>query len=145
MKEQNNATCSICGSSYHLCIHCKDAMKLSPWKIHCCSSECYKVFQIVKGFNSGVYTKEEAKEKFENVDLRNLGNFIPHIKKIVKDILKEEKKEVVEIVEKVDIVDEVKADEVDSAIIKEEIPVVEKTTYSRKRNYKVNDEVKEAE
>lgn len=66
-------------------------MKLHPWKIHCCSSECYKTFQIVKGFNNKVYTKEEAKDKFKNVDLSNLDNFVPHIKKIVKDVLKEEK------------------------------------------------------
>lgn len=91
MVEKNNAVCSICGNPYHMCISCKDSMKLHPWKIHCCSSECYKTFQIVKGFNNGVYTKEEAREKFKNVDLSNLKDFVPHIKKIVKDILKEEK------------------------------------------------------
>lgn len=90
MVEKNNAVCSICGNPYHLCISCKDSMKLHPWKIHCCSSECYKTFQIVKGFNNKVYTKEEAKDKFKNVDLKNLKNFVPHIKKIVEDILKEE-------------------------------------------------------
>ena len=90
MVEKNNAVCSICGNPYHLCLACKDSMKLHPWKIHCCSSECYKTFQIVKGFNNKVYTKEEAKDKFKNVDLSNLENFVPHIKKIVKDILKEE-------------------------------------------------------
>lgn len=91
MAEKNNAVCSICGSPYHLCLSCKDSMKLHPWKIHCCSSECYKTFQIVKGFNNKVYTKEEARSKFKNVDLENLKNFVPHIKKIVEDIIKEEK------------------------------------------------------
>lgn len=90
MVEKNNAVCSICGKSYYLCISCKDSMKLHPWKIHCCSSECYKTFQIIKGFKNGVYTKEEAKDKFKNVDLSNLKNFIPRIKKVVDDILKEE-------------------------------------------------------
>lgn len=90
MVEKNNAVCSICGSPYYLCLSCKDSMKLHPWKIHCCSSECYKTFQIVKGFNNKVFTKEEAKDKFKNVDLKNLKNFVPHIKKIVEDILKEE-------------------------------------------------------
>lgn len=91
MAEKNNAVCSICGTPYHLCLSCKDSMKLHPWKIHCCSSECYKTFQIVKGFNNKVYTKEEARSKFKNVDLENLKNFVPHIKKIVEDIIKEEK------------------------------------------------------
>ena len=110
-KQKDNATCSICGSPYHLCISCKDAMKLHPWKIHCCSSECYKVFQIVKGFNNKVYSKEEAKDKFKNVDLKNLESFVPHIKKIVKDILKEEK------------------------------PNVEKVIHTRRNNSKINEVV----
>ena len=111
MVEKKNAVCSICGRPYHLCLSCKDSMKLHPWKIHCCSSECYKTFQIVKGFNNGVYTKEEAREKFKNVDLSNLKDFVPHIKKIVKDILKEEK------------------------------PIVEKMASPRKKNYKTNEVV----
>ena len=118
MAERNNAVCSICGRPYHLCLSCKDSMNLHPWKIHCCSSDCYKTFQIVKGFNSGVYTKEEAKSKFKNVNLNNLENFIPHIKKIVKDILKEEKL----IVEK-----------------------IEKSVPSKKKNSKINEVVVDEE
>lgn len=98
MVEKNNAVCSICGSPYHLCLSCKDSMKLHPWKIHCCSSECYKIFQIVKGFNNKVYTKEEAKDKFKNIDLKNLKNFVPHIKKIIEDILREDKSVVEKVV-----------------------------------------------
>lgn len=109
MVEKNNAVCSICGNPYHLCLSCKDSMKLHPWKIHCCSSECYKAFQIVKGFNNKVYTKEEARDRFKNVDLSNLDNFVPHIKKIIKDILKEEK------------------------------PIVEKVVLQKRRNYKSNE------
>lgn len=125
MVKKNNATCSICGKSYHLCVSCRDSMAVNPWKMHTDTSECYKVFQIVKGYTTNVYTKEEAKEKFKNVDLSNLENFMPHIKQIVKDILKEEK-----IVSK-------PVKEVDTIIVEEEIPVVEKTITSRKRNYKV--------
>lgn len=98
MVEKNNVVCSICGSPYHLCLSCKDSMKLHPWKIHCCSSECYKIFQIVKGFNNKVYTKEEAKDKFKNIDLKNLKNFVPHIKKIIEDILREDKSVVEKVV-----------------------------------------------
>ena len=111
MVKKNNAVCSICGSPYHLCLSCKDSMKLHPWKIHCCSSECYKTFQVVKGFNNKVYTKEEAKDKFKNVDLSNLENFVPHIKKIVEDILKEEN------------------------------PIIERVVSSKKKSYKANEVV----
>lgn len=113
MGEQNNATCSICGNPYHLCLSCKDSMKLHPWKIHCCSPDCYKTFQVVKGYNTGVYTKEEFKSKLKNIDLSNLENYKENIKVLIKDTLKEEKEEFV---------------------VKEPIA----SSVSRKRNYKVN-------
>ena len=113
MGEQNNATCSICGNPYHLCLSCKDSMKLHPWKIHCCSPDCYKTFQVVKGYNTGVYTKEEFKSKLKNIDLSNLEHYKENIKVLIKDTLKEEKEEFV---------------------VKE--PIV--SSVSRKRNYKVN-------
>ena len=128
MAEKNNATCSICGGSYYLCLSCKDSFKLSPWKIHTDTAEHYKVFQIVKGFSTGVYTKEEAKEKFKNVDLRDIESFRPHIKKIVKDILKEEKVVVEDVVEV-----EVEKTETSKDIVK--------PTVSRKRLNKVEVEV----
>ena len=113
MGEQNNATCSICGNPYHLCLSCKDSMKLHPWKIHCCSPDCYKTFQVVKGYNTGVYTKEEFKSKLKNIDLSNLENYKENIKVLIKDTLKEEKEE---------------------SVVKE--PIV--SSVSRKRNHKVN-------
>lgn len=79
------------------------------------------MFQIVKGYNNGVYSKEEAKERFKNVDLKNVGNFIPHIKKIVKDILKEDK------------VDIKTTEKIEKTVAED----VEKPTVSRKRNFKV--------
>lgn len=89
MAEKNNATCSICGSPYHLCMSCRDSIQLAPWKRFTDTSEHYKVFQIVKGFSTGVYTKDEARSKFKNVDLSDLDTFRPHIKSIIEDILKE--------------------------------------------------------
>lgn len=115
MSGQANATCSICGNGYHLCLSCKDSMNLHPWKIHCCSADCYKAFQVVKGYSTGVYNKEEFKSKLKNIDLSNLENYRDHIKSLIKDVLKEDEKEEL-------VIDEVA----------EVIPV------SRKRNYKVN-------
>ena len=116
MVENNNATCSICGNGYHICLSCKDYMKLNPWKVHCCSADCYKTFQAVRGFSTGVYTKDEFKSRLKNIDLSNLDNYREHIKTLITDTLKEDK--VTEsVTEKV---------------------IVEKPVYSRKRNYKVN-------
>ena len=146
MVENNNAVCSICGKAYHLCLSCSDTIKLRPWKTYTDTQECFKVFQVVRGFSTGVYTKDEAKEKLQNVDLKDINSFRPHIKKIVKDILKEEKvvvktAEKIEntVVENVTEITEIKAEEVEVA------ENVVKPTVSRKKNYKVDNEVEKAE
>ena len=146
---ENNAVCSICGKAYHLCLSCSDAMKLHPWKTYTDTQECFKVFQVVRGFSTGVYTKDEAKEKLQNVDLKDIDSFRPHIKKIVKDILKEEKV-VVETTKKIentvveDVVEIVESKVGETEITKNVKDVV-KPTVSRKRNYKVDSEVEKAE
>lgn len=119
MAERYNSTCSICGRPYYKCISCRDAMALNPWKILCCSSQHYQVHQIIKGRNSGVYTKDEAKNKLKNIDI-DINDFKPNIKKIVEDILKEDRPVIEPIIE---VVEEAAA---------------EKLVYSRKRNYKVD-------
>ena len=141
---ENNAVCSICGKAYHLCLSCSDAMKLHPWKTYTDTQECFKVFQVVRGFSTGVYTKDEAKEKLQNVDLKDVDSFRPHIKEIVKDILREEKV-VVEITEKientvVEDVAEIENIKVEETEIIEIAKDVVKPTVSRKRNYKVETE-----
>lgn len=132
MAEKNNAKCSICDNDYYLCLSCKDALSLHPWRVHTCSASHYQIYQIIRGFNTNMYTKDEARTKLKNVNLDDMNSFRPHIKKIVKDILKEEKP-AVKVFEKVELVEETNKAEV--AEVKEEM--VEKPVYSRKRNYKV--------
>ena len=139
MAEKNNATCSICGKNYHKCLSCKDSMKLQPWKDSTDTAEHYKVFQVVKGYSTGVYTKDEAKIKFKNIDLKDIESFRPHIKEIIKDILKEEKP-IVKAVEKIESIKEINKTEIieveDNAIVENNVkPIV-----SRKKNYKVETE-----
>ena len=118
MSEQINATCTVCGNGYHMCLSCKDKMKLSPWKLYTDSAEHYKIHQIIHGYSTKVYTEDETRSKLKSVDLSDLETFKPNIKAIIKGILEKEK-----VVEK--------------AHVKEGI-VVEKPVYSRKRNYKLN-------
>ena len=141
MGEQINAVCSICGNGYHLCLSCKDKMKLSPWKMYTDSASCYQVFQVVKGYNTGVYNKEEFKSKLKNIDLSNLENYRDHIKTLIKDALKEDEvvvktvKQIETAIETDKIVEEV----VENVATEEEIIVEEvETIVPRKRNYKVN-------
>ena len=118
MAEKNNANCAICGKPYHVCMSCLDSIRLSPWKIHTDTSEHFKIYQIIHGFTSNVYNKNEARIKLNNIDLQDLESFRPNIKEIIKDILKE------------DIV-------VENVIDVEKVENIVKSTISRKRNYKV--------
>jgi hypothetical protein len=123
---------------------CADSIKAHPWKAFTDTANCYKVFQVVRGFSTGVYTKDEAKEKFKNIDLGDIESFRPHIRDIIKDIIKEDivvvetakeiKNTVVENAEEVIKVEEVKLEE--SEVVEDVI----KPTVSRKRNYRVETE-----
>ena len=142
---ENNATCSICGKEYYACLSCRDSLKANPWKVHTDTAEHYKVYQIIHGISTGVYTRDEAKEKFKNVDLSDLNGFRPHIKKIIKDILKENKSVVKPIVEVDEIVELKVAPEeniIENTVVEDVVKVKEpenivKPTYTRKKNYKV--------
>lgn len=139
MANNNNSTCSICGKEYYACLSCHDSIKANPWKVYTDTAEHYKVFQIIRGLSTKVYTKEEAKAKLKNVNLDDIESFRPHIKQIIKDILKEEKP-VVKVAEKAE-----KIEEVEELIIENPVQVevateemaVEKPVISRKRNYKI--------
>lgn len=84
---ENNAVCAICGKEYYLCLGCKSFMAASPWKIHTDTSEHYKIYQILKGNTSGVYNKDEAKEKLESVDLSDLDSFNTTVRNHIVSIM----------------------------------------------------------
>ena len=128
MAKKNNAVCSICGKEYYACLSCSDAMKLHPYKSFTDTAEHFKVFQVVRGFSTGVYTKEEFKSKLQNIDLSDLDTYREHIKALIKDALKEDEVTKAEI----PVAEEVEIEEVSEEL------AVEKPIYSRKRNYKVN-------
>lgn len=69
---------------------CKDKMKLTPWKVLTDTSEHYKIFQVVRGFCTGVYSKEDAKRALENVDLSDKDTFIESVKKKIDEIMMDE-------------------------------------------------------
>ena len=89
MAEKINSVCAICGKGYHLCHNCHK--KLEPWKNHTDTSEHYKIYQILHGYSTGVYTKSEAKSKLQTVDLSDLESFREHIKALIKTILADDK------------------------------------------------------
>lgn len=103
--QKANTKCAICGKDYYVCVSCK-SHNLTPWKIHTDTAEHYQVFQILRGVSLGVYTKSEAKEKLDSLNLKDVDTYIPSVQKRIKDIVSE-------VVEPVDDAD-VEKDELDS-------------------------------
>lgn len=89
MAEEINATCAICGKGYHMCLSCKDQIKLNPWKRHTDTSEHFKIYQVIHGYNTGVYNKREAKAKLKRIKLDDIDSLRENIRNIINDILGE--------------------------------------------------------
>lgn len=92
MVEKNNSTCAICGKGYYLCMACKSKIKAEPWKLHTDTAEHFKLFQILRGYSNGVYTREEMKKKFKMLNLDDYSTFRPSVKEQIDDILNESAK-----------------------------------------------------
>ena len=91
MTNKLNAKCSICGKPYHMCMSCgKD--KGLVWKRFCCCPEHYKIYQLVHGYTTGLYTKAEAKRKLKNIDTSDIDELRPHIRDILVGIMGNDKK-----------------------------------------------------
>ena len=89
-KNKYNATCAICGTPYHMCMSCgKD--KGLVWKRFCDTPEHYKIYQLVHGYTTGLYTKAEAKRKLKNIDTSDIDELRSHIRDILMDIMGSDK------------------------------------------------------
>lgn len=80
-----NATCAICGKPYHMCYSCKSNQN-AIWKRHCDTAEHYKIYQLVHGYTTGLYTDAEAAAKLKNIDVSDVDELRPHIRDIIKKI-----------------------------------------------------------
>ena len=129
-KKKYNATCAICGTPYHMCMSCgKD--KGLIWKRFCDTPEHYKIYQLVHGYTTGLYTKAEAKRKLKNIDTSDIDELRPNIREILVGIMGNDKK--------VEPVAEDKAESVDAEAsvepaepIETEEPSVEPSRRTRK-------------
>lgn len=135
-----NAKCAICGTPYHMCMSCgKD--KGLVWKRFCDTPEHYKIYQVVHGYTTGLYTKAEADKKLKNIDMSDIDELRPNIREILVSIMGNDKK--------VEPVVEDKAESVDveaSVESAEPIESVESSRRTRKRTtVKTESESKESE
>lgn len=98
MSEKNNAVCAICGKGYYMCLSCKDKLAAAPWKMHCCSAEHYKIYQILHGHTVGLYNDAEAKKRLKRVDLSDLAELREDKQVVIKNLLGVADEPVVEVV-----------------------------------------------
>jgi len=94
MASQNNANCNICGKAYYLCMSCKDMMALHPYKVHTDTPEHYKIYQVIHGYNTGVYNIAEAKAKLQTIDMSDKNTYLSEIKEVINKIMAYEDKSV---------------------------------------------------
>jgi len=88
-KENLNATCSICGKKYHMCVTCSEVKSFMPWRTIVDTVNCYKIFLILRDYTNKSKTKESAKADLEKCDLSEISTFIPEVKSAVEEILKD--------------------------------------------------------
>lgn len=70
---------------------CQDS-KINPWRSIVDSVEHYKIFIIIRDYENGYIDKNEANRLLNQRDLIGLENFVPEIKIIINDILKNDSK-----------------------------------------------------
>lgn len=87
MANNNNTTCAICGKGYRMCLSCDSGDASKHWRIHCDTPEHYKIFQVIHGYTSGVYTKAEAARKLGKIDLSDYNELRDVVKENIDKIL----------------------------------------------------------
>ena len=87
-----NAHCYICGNGYYKCYSCKDMEHIAPWKTVTDTSEHFKIFQILKGYSTKVYSATEAWDKLQKVELSDMDSFNDNVKEQINTIMEEAKK-----------------------------------------------------
>ncbi len=89
MSNKINHWCIICGKGYHACDSCDSVKSFTPWRALADTADHYKIYLVIKQYNSKMITKNEAKTILENVDLTGMDSFKDSVKDILNEIFKE--------------------------------------------------------
>lgn len=117
MAKELNATCSICGKKYHVCNSCKEMTSFTPWRIVTDTRDHYMIFLVLSEYTK-TKNKTKAKNELSRCDLSELETFDNDVKRVIKEILKEDepKKTVQKVMYKKPVsvkTDEVKKDDIE--------------------------------
>ncbi|EXG87844.1 hypothetical protein K413DRAFT_4745 [Clostridium sp. ASBs410] len=85
-----NAKCSICGKKYHVCHTCSNTISFTPWRKITDTTNCYKIFLILRDYTNGYVDKESTRDLLNGCDLKELDTYEDNIKKTINEILKSE-------------------------------------------------------
>ena len=147
-KKKYNATCAICGKPYNMCYSCDKKNAQLVWKRFCCCPEHYKIYQLVHGYTTGLYTKSEARRKLRNIDTSDIDELRPNIRDILVGIMGNDKKVEPVVEDKADA--EENTETVETYVSSEQLPEVAtqsstKPRRTRKRSVaKVSDDMNDA-
>ena len=84
-----NATCTICGSKYHMCETCRTIKSFQPWRTVTDTLSHYTIYLTLAEYTR-TGNKEKAKEELQKCDLTGLETFDKDVKCVITEILKEE-------------------------------------------------------
>lgn len=87
MSMKNNAVCAVCGKPYHICSDIQTS-KINPWRSITDSINCYKIhltlLDYTNGYTDALTTAQILKQK---CDISNEISLLPHIRKVIDDLL----------------------------------------------------------
>lgn len=81
-----NATCSICGTKYHLCKSCQNIKSFQPWRTVCDTLPHYSIYLALAEYTK---TKDitQARKNLKECNLSGLETFNENIKKTINEIM----------------------------------------------------------
>lgn len=85
-----NAKCSICGKGYHVCNTCSNTISFTPWRKITDTTNCYKIFLILRDYTNGYLDKEATKKLLFECDLKEINTYEDNTKSAINEILKSE-------------------------------------------------------
>lgn len=86
VEKKINHWCIVCGKGYHACDSC-DETKFMTWRRLTDSSNHYEIRLVIDDYTSNVINKKQARKMLNKCDIDDYKTFLPHIVKIIDEIL----------------------------------------------------------
>lgn len=84
---KNNRVCFLCGQNYHYCPTCYPDTNKPSWYAMWCSEECKKLDNILAAHTMKHITTKEAKEKIEELKLKDIKFSDDNVKRHYNNII----------------------------------------------------------